>query len=93
MSEKDNREDIPMIPKHQAQAQMMHMSWTIRWLVVAIVIGFLCMLGMSYIFVTGYTNRTERWLNTYNELVQRSQITEAANEENTTGDFQQLPIQ
>ena len=84
---------VPMIPKHQAQAQMMHMSWTIRWLVVAIVIGFLCMLGMSYIFVTGYTNRTERWLNTYNELVQRSQITEAANEENTTGDFQQLPIQ
>ena len=21
--------EVPMIPKHQAQAQMMHMSWTI----------------------------------------------------------------
>ena len=39
-----NENEIPMIPKHQAQAEMMHMSWTIRWLVVGIVIGFICIL-------------------------------------------------
>ena len=89
----ENREEVPMIPKHQAQAQMMHMSWTIRWLVVGIIIGFVCMLLQTFIFVSSYTNRTERWLNTYNELVNRSQTTEAANEKNTTGDIQQLPIQ
>lgn len=77
-----------MIPKHQAQAQMMHMSWTIRWLVIGIIIGFLCMVGMAYIFVSSYTSRTEKWLKTYDALVNRPNVTEAANEKNTAGDFQ-----
>lgn len=85
----ENR-DIPMIPKHQHQAEMMHMSWTIRWLVIGIVIGFLCMVGMAYIFVTSYTSRTERWLTTYNGLVKT--ITEVTNEKDSTGDIQQLPL-
>ena len=89
MSEK---EEIPMIPKHQAQAQMMHMSWTIRWLVIAIVIGFLSMLGMAYIFVTGYTSRTKDWLNTYAQLKNEVGITEAANEKEEAGNVQQLPF-
>ena len=93
MSEKPEiKEDIPMVPKHQAQAQMMHMSWTIRWLVIAITIGFLCMVGMAYIFVNGYTSRTKDWLNTYRELSNNPAITEVTNEENQTGDIQQLPI-
>ena len=54
--------DTPMIPKHQAQAEMMHMSWTIRWLVIAVVVGFLSMVVMAYIFVNGYTSRTKDWL-------------------------------
>ena len=88
----EEKNDVPMIPKHQAQAQMMHMSWTIRWLVVAIIIGFLCMLGMAWVFVTSYTSRTERWLRTYDELVNRTHITEEANEKDTTGNIQQLQI-
>jgi len=89
----ENRNDVPMIPKHQAQAQMMHMSWTIRWLVIGIIIGFLCMLTQAFIFVKSYTSRTERWLNTYNELVKRVYgAEEQKNEENQTGDLQQLPL-
>ena len=88
MSEKTENE-IPMIPKHQAQAQMMHMSWTIRWLVIAIIIGFVCMVGMAYIFVTGYTSRTKDWLNTYANLTGAPAITEAAAyEKDTTGNIQ-----
>lgn len=86
----ETQKDIPMIPKHQAQAEMMHMSWTIRWLIIGIIIGFLCMVGQAYIFVSSYTERTERWLNTYNELV--TSITEVANEKEEAGTIQQLPI-
>lgn len=85
MSEKT---DIPMIPKHQHQAEMMHMSWTIRWLIIAIVIGFVCMVAQACIFVNNYTSRTERWLKTYDELVNWLSITEVANEENTSGNLQ-----
>lgn len=86
----ETQKDIPMIPKHQAQAEMMHMSWTIRWLIIGIIIGFLCMVGQAYIFVSSYTARTERWLNTYNDLV--TSITEAANEKEEAGTVQQLPF-
>ena len=86
----EKNEDIPMIPKHQAEAQMMHMSWTIRWLIIGIIIGFLCMVGQAYIFVSSYTSRTERWLKTYNQLV--TSITEAENEKEEAGIIQQLPI-
>lgn len=84
--------DIPMIPKHQAQAQMMHMSWTIRWLVIGIIIGFLCMVGQAYIFVTNYTSRTESWINTYQQLCSQLAGVEVANEEEQTGNLQQLPL-
>jgi len=86
MSEQKN--DVPMMPKHQHQAEMMHMSWTIRWLIIGIIVGFMSMLTMAYIFVTSYTSRTERWLKTYDELVNRFSITEGTNEKNTSGDFQ-----
>ena len=66
MSEKN--ENVPMIPKHQAQAEMMHMSRTIRWLIVAIIIGFVAVVVQAYIFVTSYNSRTERWLKTYGAL-------------------------
>ena len=79
---------VPMIPKHQHQAEMMHMSWTIRWLVIGLIIGFLCMLLQALVFVKSYTSRTEKWLNTYNELVNRPQITEVTHEENPAGNLQ-----
>ena len=78
---------VPMIPKPQAEAQMMHMSWTIRWLIIGIVIGFICIVVQAYIFVTSYNSRTERWLNTYNSI-----IAEVLNEKEEAGAVQQLPI-
>lgn len=88
----DGKNDIPMIPKHQAEKQMMHMSWTVRWLVIGIVIGFVCMVFMAYIFVTNYTSRTKDWLNTYNMILNRPATAEAVNEEETTGVIQQSPF-
>jgi len=88
----DGKNETPMIPKHQAQAEMMHLSWTIRWLVIGIVIGFLCMVGMAYIFVTAYNSRTEKWLKTYNDLMSRPPYTEVAYEKNTTGIVQQSAL-
>lgn len=79
--------NVPTIPKHQAEAQMMHMSWTVRWLVIGIVIGFLCMVGMAYIFVNAYNTRTEKWIGAYTKL------TEVLNEKEKAGDVQQLQIQ
>ena len=88
----DDKKEVPMVPKHQAQAEMMHMSWTIRWLVVGITIGFICMVIMAYIFVSSYNNRTEKWLKTYDALVNRKQYTEVANEKNETGTVQQSAL-
>ena len=88
----DGGNDIPMIPKHQAEKQMMHMSWTVRWLVIGIIIGFVCMVFMAYIFVTNYTSRTKDWLNTYNMILNRPATAEAVNEEETTGVIQQSPF-
>ena len=84
----EEQNDVPMIPKHQAQAQMMHMSWTIRWLVIAVIIGFICMLGQACIFVSNYTSRTDKWLRTYDDMMKRVVVTEVANEENPAGDIQ-----
>lgn len=88
----EQKNDMPMIPKHQHQAEMMHMSWTIRWLVIGVIIGFLCMLTQAFIFVSSYTSRTERWLKTYKELVERCAVAEVTNEKDTAGDIQQLQI-
>ena len=88
----EKQTEIPMIPKHQHQAEMMHMSWTIRWLVIGIVIGFLCMVLQALIFVSNYTSRTDKWLNTYDALMKRVSVTEVANEENTAGNIQQLQV-
>ena len=88
----DEKTEVPMIPKHQAQAEMMHMSWTIRWLVVGVIIGFICMLIQAVVFVSSYTSRTEKWLKTYDVLVNRLSYTEAANEKEETGVIQQSPL-
>ena len=79
--------NVPMIPKHQAEAQMMHMSWTVRWLVIGIVIGFLCMVGMAFIFVNAYNTRTEKWIGAY------AKLTEVLNEKEKTVSVQQYSVQ
>ena len=80
----ENR-DVPMIPKHQAQAEMMHMSWTIRWLIAAIAVGFVCMVIMAYIFVSNYTARTNEWLSTLSRFVNQPAITEVTDAQEPSG--------
>ena len=89
MSEKPN---VPMIPKHQAEAQMMHLTWIVKWLVICIIIGFICNVCSVYIFVNGYNSRTKDWLNTYAGLQRQYTITGVANEKEETGVVQQLPV-
>jgi hypothetical protein len=64
MSEKET----PMIPKHQHQAEMMHLSRAIKAILIISVSAFVAMVIMAFIFVSGYTSRTKDILNTINNL-------------------------
>lgn len=71
--------DIPMIPKHQVETALVHMSRALRMVVIGFTVGFALMVAMAAIFVTAYTNRTKEWLNTYAILRAGPAITEVAN--------------
>ena len=60
--------EVPMIPKHQHQAEMMHMSRAVKAVVMIALSAFVSMVIMAYIFVSGYTSRTKDILNTINNL-------------------------
>lgn len=64
----EDRKEVPMIPKHQHQSEMMHMSRAIKAILVISVSAFLAMVIMAFIFVSGYTSRTKDILNTINNL-------------------------
>ena len=66
MSEK--HEETQMIPKHQHQAEMMHLSRAIKAILVISVSAFVAMVIMAFIFVSGYTSRTKDILNTINNM-------------------------
>ena len=86
------RKDVPMIPKHQAESELMHMSWAIKC-IIKIVIAFCITIAICvYIFVNGYTSRTKDWLNTFNNLLQNPAVTEGINEKEAAGIIQQLQI-
>lgn len=59
---------IPMIPKHQHQAEMMHMSRAVKIIAMVSISAFVAMVIMAYVFVTGYTSRTKDILQTINNL-------------------------
>ena len=56
--------DVPMMPKYQAEMMMMHMSRANRNMMIVIIAVCMAMVLMAYIFVSGYTSRTKDWLNT-----------------------------
>ena len=64
MDEQEKREDVPMMPRYQAETMMMHMSRANRTMTIVIIAICAAMVAMAYIFVTGYTSRTKDWLNT-----------------------------
>ena len=62
------RKETPMIPKHQHQAEMMHLSRAIKAILIISVSAFTAMVIMAFIFVSGYTSRTKDILNTINNM-------------------------
>ena len=68
--------DVPVVPKHWAEMQMMHHSKDIRAVVRGFIIAFALMVIMAWIFVSGYTSRTKDWLNTYANLRESTAVTE-----------------
>ena len=68
--------DVPMMPRYQAEEQMMHMSRANRNMMIVIICVCISMVAMAYIFVTGYTARTKDWLNTLAGLQGRPAVTE-----------------
>lgn len=96
----ENRTDVPMIPKHQAEMHDMHLvhvnsNMKIVCIVVAIVVAIMSIAYcvstnlLASKFVDSYTSRTEKWLET---LLQMQGHTEVLNEKVSSGDVQQLPI-
>ena len=77
MDEKKN--DVPMIPKYQAETMMMHMGRANRNMMIVIISVCIAMVAMVIIFVNGYTARTKDWLNTLAGLQGKAAVTEVNN--------------
>ena len=73
--------DVPMIPQHQAESAMMHMSWAVKCILTAVMCFCITIIVCVYIFVNGYTSRTKDWLNTFNNLQRNPAVTEAVDEQ------------
>jgi len=76
MSEKN---DIPMIPQHQAETQAMHLLWAIRCIAIVAVSCVTALVIAILVFVNGYTARTKDWLNTLAQMQGQPAVTEVDN--------------
>lgn len=72
---------IPMVPKHQAEEALYHMSRAIRAIVIVACVFAVAIVTAIIIFVNGYTSRTKDWLNTYAQLQARPAVTEVTDGE------------
>ena len=70
---------IPMVPKYQAETQMMHMSMAIKHIAIVAVAFAVAFVAAILIFVNGYTSRTKDWLNTLAAMQTKPAITEVEN--------------
>lgn len=73
MTEKEN---IPMVPKYQAEEMAMHMGRANRNMMIVVIAVCAAMVAMVVIFVNGYTSRTKDWLNTLAQIQSKTAITE-----------------
>ena len=74
----ENKNDVPMIPKHQAETMMLHMEMANRNMMIVAVSFAVALVAAIMIFVYGYTTRTKDWLNTLANLQGRPAVTEVA---------------
>ena len=72
----NEKNDVPMIPKYQAETMLMHLSRANRNMMIVIIAVCVAMVLMAYIFVSGYTSRTKDWLNTLAGLQGNTAVTE-----------------
>ena len=73
MTEKEN---IPMVPKYQAEEMAMHLGRANRNMMIVVIAVCVAMVAMVVIFVNGYTSRTKDWLNTLTQIQSKTAITE-----------------
>ena len=65
----ENREnDVPMIPKYQAEVTFMHLSWANRRMLIALICVCVTFIITILVFVHGYTEREKNWLDTIRRL-------------------------
>ena len=72
----EGKNDIPMIPKHQAEAQMLHLCRAMRYITIVSVAFAAAITIAILIFVNGYTSRTKDWLNTLAAMQGKTAVTE-----------------
>lgn len=61
-------DDVPMIPKHQAETTYLHLSWANRRMLIALVTVCVTFIITILVFVHGYTEREKNWLDTIGRL-------------------------
>ena len=66
------------VPFFEHENAMEHVRLANKYMTIGFVVGFVCMVIITYIFVTGYTSRTKDWLTTYTALQNRGVVTEVA---------------
>ena len=74
MNEKND--DVPMMPKHQAETMMLHLEIANRNMMIVAVTFAAALVAAIIIFVNGYTSRTKDWLITLTTLQNRTTVTE-----------------
>ena len=74
----ENKNEVPMIPKHQAETMMVHMEIANRNMMIVAVVFAAALVAAIIIFVNGYTSRTKDWLNTLASLQGNPAVTEVA---------------
>ena len=72
------KNETPMIPKHQAETMMLHLEMANRNIAIVAIVSVLAMVAAIIIFVSGYTSRTKDWLNTLATLQGNLAVTEVA---------------
>lgn len=68
--------DVPMIPKYQAETTFMHLSWANRRMLIALLAVCLTFIITIVVFVGGYTRREKNWQETIKSLWEYSQNAE-----------------
>lgn len=85
--EKNRENDVPMVELYKVDATMAHAEKIVRDVKIIVAICLVTIIGIVFIFVSKYNERTSDWLKTYNML--RSGQTEVWNGNAET--IQQLP--